>query len=226
MSKTPTEINFFIIVPVTNNTKMEILRISVIAICVLLCSLSLFSQTTYPEGVYMSRKELVNKKPSNRLELQIELSGDGFSYKVKRVDKELKRKVIRKKIWAISTGEDLYLNGYHIDFDYGLYFKTEHEGKYLLYQGGVTAGDGAVIAFGGGIAAAAAAGAARWLYAWNPKTDDNYKINSTALEKWLKETPELLKLYKREPHYRDMDVLIEYASLRNEEYDRETEEKD
>lgn len=205
---------------------MELLKISTVAICVLMSSLSLFSQTTYPEGVYMNRKELLNKKPSDTLDLRITPTGDGFSYQVKRVDKDLKKKVIRKRIWAISNGEDLFLNGYHIDFDYGLYLKTEHEGKYLLYQGGVTAGDGAMIAFGGGIAAAAVAGVAKWLYAWNPKTGDNYKINKGTLEEWLEKTPEILDEYQREPRPKDMDVLIEYASLRNEAYDRETEEKE
>lgn len=205
---------------------MDLLRVFTIAATAFLCTLSLYGQTTYPEGIYMSRKDLVKKKPSDSLELSISPTGDGFSYQVKRTSKDLKRKVIRKRIWAISTGEALYLNGYHIDFDYGLYLKTEHEGKYLLYQGGVTAGDGAMIAFGGGIAAATIAGAAKWLYAWNPKTGDNYKINKTTLEEWLEKTPELLKQYAREPRPKDMEVLIEYASLRNEAYDEEAGEKD
>ena len=186
-----------------------------------LYSVALYSQTTYPEGVYMSQEELVNKKPSQNYELLIEQRGDGFSHKVKRVEKNVKPKVIRKKIWAISTGDTLYVNGYNIEFDYGSYFKVEHEGKYLLYQGGVPAGDAALIAYGGGIVGTAIAGMAKWLYAWNPKTGDNYKINKGVLEDWLKEMPQLLKEYKREPRPKDMEVIIQYASLRNEAYEQE-----
>lgn len=186
-----------------------------------LTSSASYAQTSFPAGLYLTKKELLNKTPSMPYMLTRSSSADGFVNSFKAPAKEVKRKTINKKIWAISDGSNLYLNGYKIEFDF-VYYKVEHEGKYLLYQGGIPAGDAAAIAFGGGIVAAAVASQSRWLYAWNPETEENFKLNKDILTKWLEKTPELQQEYQAESFPKDMDVIIRYASLRNEAYEQES----
>lgn len=178
----------------------------------------LYSQSNYPAGVYMSQHDMIYKTPSEQYNLQIKTLGDGFSRSVKSPDKQVKHKIINKKIWAISDGLNLYINGYQIDFD-RVYYKVEHEGKYLLFQGGMTAEESGMVAVGGGIVGAAIASQSRWLYAWSPETLKYYRLNKRNLETWLEETPWLLSDYQMESYPKDMDVLIRYASLRNSAYD-------
>jgi hypothetical protein len=176
------------------------------------------SQTEYPAGVYMSQKELLAKIPSQHYNLTIEPMANGINFRVRSPEKEIKRVVINRKIWAISDGETLYLNGIQIEFE-PQYLKVVHEGKYLLYVGSLKASDASMIAFGGGLIGSAIAASSRWLYAWNPETRENFKINKPILEEWLEKTPWLLADYQNEHLPKDMDVLIRYASLRNEAYD-------
>lgn len=192
--------------------------IILLLILLLLLSLTAQGQTAYPSGVYMSQKDLVTKTPSQNYNLTIEPLNNEINFKIKSPEKEIKRKVINRKIWAISDGETLYVNGYHIDFE-PQYLKVVHEGKYLLYVGSLSAGDANAIAFGGGAIAAGIAASSRWLYAWNPEARENFKINKPILEQWLEKTPWLLADYQNETFPKDMDVLIRYASLRNEAYD-------
>lgn len=196
---------------------MSLNRIILLTLFIGLASL-LCGQTNYPAGVYMSQHEMIYKTPSEQYNLEIRTMGDGFSRRVKSPDKQVKRKIINKQVWAISDGLNLYINGYHIDFD-RVYYKVEHEGKYLLFQGGMTAGEAGMVAVGGGLVGAAIAGQARWLYAWNPITLEYYRLNKPNLETWLEETPWLLSDYQMESYPKDMDVLIRYASLRNSAYD-------
>jgi len=184
----------------------------------LFLSTAVKSQTDYPPGVYMSQKDLLAKTPSKHYDLTIEPMANEINFRVRSPEKEIKRKVINRKIWAISDGETLYLNGYQIEFE-NQYLKAVHEGKYLLYVGGMTSGDATALAFGGGIAGAIGSTISRWLYAWNPETRENFKINKPILEEWLQKTPWLLADYQNETFPKDMDVLIRYASLRNEAYD-------
>lgn len=184
----------------------------------LLFSINFFGQTSYPVGVYMSQEELLTKSPSEQYDLTIEPLKNEINYHIRSPEKEVKRKVINRKIWAISDGEALYLNGYQIEFE-PQYLKVLNEGKYLLYVGSLKASDAGMIAFGGGLIASTIAAQSRWLYAWNPETLENFKINKQVLEQWLEKTPWLLTDYQYEALPREMDVIIRYASLRNAAYD-------
>lgn len=65
----------------------------------------------------MSWKEIKLKKPSENFNLkiikrkssEIKMNG-GNDYKPVSTDKSMKRKTLKKLIWAISDGENLYLN--------------------------------------------------------------------------------------------------------------------
>lgn len=190
------------------------MRILTLLIVLLLTFTGLHAQVRLPEGVYMSTEELLAGTPSQNYNLEIKQLND-VDYRVKSADKTIKNKVINKQIWAISTGEKLYLNGYHIAFP-KKYLMVEHIGKYILYQGGLEAGDGAAIAFGGGALGAGLAGMSRWLYAWDPVEEKNHKVNENFLKKWLKPYPALSQDYMFEPQSRDMEVLIHYATQVNE----------
>ena len=172
----------------------------------------------------MSKEDMANKVPSEQFNLQIRTVADGISHRVKSPDKEVKKKIINRKIWAISDGLNLYVNGYQIDFDRA-YYKVEHEGKYLLFQGGMTSAEAGAVAFGGGLVGAAIASQSRWLYAWNPQKGDYYRLNKSNLETWLEDTPWLLSDYQMESRPKDMEVLIHYASMRNDAYDELKEEE-
>lgn len=189
-----------------------------ITVFVLLSVTLSFAQTTFPEGIYTSKQELLDKSPSMPNMLLMKHYPDNYRYTFEAPAKELKKRFIRSKIWGISDGTHLYLNGFKIEFEVGQYYRVEHEGKYLLFQGGLPKGDAALIAFGGGAIAYALAAQSTWLYAWNLETEQNFKINQKVLTQWLEGTPDIQEQYKIESHPKDMDVIIRYASLRNEAY--------
>lgn len=102
------------------------------------------AQTTYPEGVYMSMEEIRTKSPSKQLNIEIieRTKGDirmngGNDYKLVSPDKSVKKRVLKKDIWAISDGTHLYINCLQHKCQ-TWYAQVDTEGDSLFFNGGVS----------------------------------------------------------------------------------------
>ena len=101
-------------------------------------------EKTFPKGSYMSFEEIINKAPSKQYDLkivkrskgEIKMNG-GNDYKLISPDKELPRKVMKKQIWAHSTGDSLFINCFHYKVQ-PWYAHVISEGKYIIFKGGLS----------------------------------------------------------------------------------------
>lgn len=75
----------------------------------------------YPQGIYMSLEEIENKTPSmdatlnweKRTQVDIKMWG-GNDYELTCDDKSIKKKTIKKEIFAYSDGEYMFINGFSV----------------------------------------------------------------------------------------------------------------
>lgn len=111
------------------------------ALVAVLMAHSATAQEKYPQGLYMSFGEIVNKAPSmpadsveivKRTEADVILLG-GNDYKLVFQSKELK-KTLKKDVWAYSNGDSLYVNGTKFNVNYG-YVRVIKDGpRHLLFD--------------------------------------------------------------------------------------------
>lgn len=111
-----------------------------LALAAVLMAHSATAQVNYPQGIYMSLEEIVSKTPSVKDSAQIvKLKGcpnDRNDYVLKSDDKKTK-KLLKKKAWAYSDGDTLYLNGSAFKVQKG-YTKLISNGRYLLFHAAMT----------------------------------------------------------------------------------------
>lgn len=104
-------------------------------------------KTLYPEGAYMGINELNSRKPSFKLEFTIKhrtpggikMSG-GADYIISCNNSSIDEFVIKRKIFAVSIDDTLYLNCYRL-YQQKWYAKVISEGKYLVFYGPLSKGD-------------------------------------------------------------------------------------
>ncbi len=199
-------------------------------LAVLLISISATSQEFYPKGSYMSFEELKAKTPSENFDLTIErrsksdikMNG-GNDYKLISADKSIKGKVLKKEIFAYSTGDSLFINA----LPYKLqtwYSKIISDGKYFVFTAGIpmdktmqTKEMQAGMAFGaigGGIAGASLA-MKRFLYLLDKETNKVIMIDTDVMTDLLTEYPELLNKYNLESAKDEIPTQIEYLKILN-----------
>lgn len=187
-----------------------------------LCSASCLAQTTYPKGVYMTMVELQDKQPSQFYNLVVteRAKGDvamagGNEYKVESPDNKVKGKVIRKEIVAISDGTNLYINGQLFDVQQG-YCKVVHEGRALLFKGGVLENDQDAAGRVGGPIAVAITTSVHYAYKLYPRSLKIEQIDRAKLEALLTKHEDLRRQYEEEKVHRDPDVILKYLAMVNE----------
>ena len=189
--------------------------------------INIYAQTSYPTGCYMSFEELVNKKPSENCDVSIEeriLSDIQFSggndFKLISEDKSIKKKILKKEIWAISDGKNLYINGIHHKFQHW-YSKVLDEGKYLIFKGAIPKGEVAVISglFGGvtGGISGAMISHLRYIYLLNIETGETFFVNETKIHQTLSNYDDLLSEYDKEEDKKSPDTIFKYVKILNNE---------
>jgi hypothetical protein len=117
---------------------MKKIRTAIILVILSNFGFHLQAQTKYPAGVYMSLVELTEKKPSQHFSVKIEKRTQsdiamigGNDYKVISNDKNIKRKILKKIVWAVSDSSGFYLNCIHHKNQIG-YAKVIEEKDTLL----------------------------------------------------------------------------------------------
>lgn len=150
------------------------------------------AQEKYPKGLYMSFEEIVNKTPSvtdeveviKRTSFDIVMVG-GNDYKLKSAT--LSKRVLKKKAFAYSDGDSLYINCRKYKAQ-PWYAKVTDAGEYLVFSAGMSKiskkSDYALLFFGalGGAAAAQI----RYMYAVKIDGNEFDIIDLDFLDKALK----------------------------------------
>jgi hypothetical protein len=189
------------------------------------------AQCKYPKGAYMSFDEIVNKVPSQQIDLQVtrRSRGDikmvgGNDYKLSANDKTVKKSAIRKEICAYSTGDSLYLNcaPYKVQ---PMYACVISDGDYLVIKAGISANQkeykeqmATAAMFGaiGGAFAGAQLALLRFVYAIDKKSNKIIRMNDQTLREILAPKPELLNLYAADVNKNSQETLIKYLRMFNE----------
>ncbi len=203
-----------------------------------------FSQTTFPQGIYMNIRELSKKTPSSTTNLsvekrtpgQIKMTG-GNDYKVTSNDKSFSKKEIRKNILAYSTGDTLFINGFRYKIQ-DEFAKILNNGRFLMFVGGLSSEPylneyqmeqgktstfwGNFGALGGGMQGAKTA-LLRFPYVLDTKEDTLIYLNQDTLRKLLAENNlDLLHQYDKEKEGLDSskenaeaNLLLKYVDLLN-----------
>lgn len=171
-----------------------------LALVAVLMAHSATAQENYPQGIYMSLEEIVSKTPSVKDSAQIiKLKGcpnDRNDYVLKSEDKKTK-KLLKKKAWAYSNGDTLYLNGSAFKVQKG-YTKLISSGRYILFNAAMTKQRAALYATAqvvSGVAIGLLTGfmvfqhpaGKRYHYAYDTETKELHTITLDFLEKELPE---------------------------------------
>lgn len=153
------------------------MKLSIVTIgLLLLFSLDSFGQTSFPKGVYMSWEEIQSKTPSDSMNLEIvnrtpgeiKMNG-GNDYKLVSPNKAVKKKVLKKAIWAISDGNQLYINCFHHGCQLWYALVDSEEGK-LQFKAGVSNSEAVSAAVVGGAIGGAAIAMKRYYYSLDLQT--------------------------------------------------------
>jgi len=195
-----------------------------------------FGQTTeYPKGAYMSYEEILSKSPSVSAELEIErrTKGDikmsgGNDYKLFKPDKSIKKKTIKKKYYAYSDGDSLYINCIHYKIQ-AWYTPVLSEGRFFVIRGGISTDPkiqkeqldnqaqlGYMFGAVGGAFQGAKLAMLRFIYVIDKETNQITTVSNDYLKECLQETPELLNQYEAEEEQVDQKIFLKYLRLLNE----------
>ena len=116
-------------------------QLLIFTIIVILTNLlhTVMAQQNYPQGLYMTFDEIKRHQPSVTTDIKVvkrtkfDISMYGVNdYKLEPTDKTFK-KMIRKKAWAYSDGDTLYLNCKKFIFQ-PCYAKVQDAGDYLMFD--------------------------------------------------------------------------------------------
>ncbi len=189
-------------------------------------------QQNYPKGVYMNFNEIVNKMPSQQLDLDvikrtksnIKMVG-GNDYKLISKDKSVKNKFIKQKIWAYSLGDTLFLNCFQYKVQ-PWYSCIISDGDYLVFRGGLSQNSkeqkkqmqmGFYFGAIGGAIAGAKLALLRFLYVIDKNTNEISTVSPGSLREILEGNDKLLDQYNNETDKESESTLLKYIKLVNEE---------
>lgn len=187
----------------------------------------------YPQGIYMSLEEVENKTPSvdatlnweKRTQGDIKMWG-GNDYELTCDDKSIKKKTIKKEIFAYSDGEYMFINGFKFGLYQG-YALVESIGKYLVFKAGISSDRaqqemqlgwmfGGIV---GGIQGAYIA-TLRFPYIVDMESGELTCVNGVVLTSLLADYEDLLKAFRSEDNA-ECDVVIKYLNLLNDQQELE-----
>lgn len=204
----------------------NIFSLFVLALC---CNAAFSQLETYPKGAYASLQEVLEKTPSSDFDVEIERRSKGKikmvagnDYQLNPIDKSVKKKFLKKELYAYSDGSSLFLNGkkYEIQF---WYCKIEAENDdYLVFRAGLPSNferygleaSNLPYMFGGIIAGISAAKRAliRLPYILDKKKDEAYIVSEDDILEYIGGNQDLKEQYDSEPEKGDVDVLMKYLT--------------
>jgi len=211
---------------------------TILIFTILLVNLFATSQVLYPKGCYMSFKEVLTKTPSEdhqlaikkRTNLDIKMNG-GNDYKLISANNTIKREFLKKKIFAYSTGDSLFINCLKYRLQ-AWYSNVVSDGKYLVFTAGIPMDkdmqtkamqEEIQLGMSFGVVVGAFSGASlameRYLYILNKETNNIVLINNEVMNDVLKDFPDLLEQYNSENGKNEISVRIEYLNLLNKKYE-------
>lgn len=128
------------------------------------CLFSVFSQNLFPKGTYMYCEELINRRPSSfdTFDIRKRSGGDvamigGNDFSVSYKSKKISNKKINKEIFAVSTGDSLFLNCYQLGLQ-TKYTLARCDGDFLIFNAGIPSNTNSdILVIGGAIGGAVAA---------------------------------------------------------------------
>lgn len=199
-----------------------------ILLVVLLFNLNSYSQSeSYPQGLYMSLQEVLEKKPSvdYKVELEqrspgkIKMNG-GNDYQLNSDDKSVKRSFLLKEVYAYSEDEALYLNCLNYELQ-PWYAKVEGENsKYFFFKAGIPMNakrysyksSDLSNMFGGIGAAFGAAKRAmvRIPYLLDKTSGEVVLVSHKNIGTYLNEVPDLMEAYQSESENESLEVITNY----------------
>lgn len=180
-------------------------------------------------GGYMTLDELNSKHPSivsdfivvARTKSDISVGG-GNDYRVS--NENLKKDVVRDELYAVSTGDTLYINCL-IQKVQAWYAKVLAEGRYIVFEGGVPhdKNDFTIpvgVAFGvvGSAIYGANLATKRYLYVLDCNDGKLSQLNSAYMNELLEFFPDLQTQYSYVNFPDDKEILLRYITLVNLEY--------
>ena len=209
---------------ITKKMKMKYFLLVVLIIM----SLNGFAQVSeYPEGMYMSFKEVIDKQPSEHYNVELEERSEGKikmnggnDYELNAIEKSVKNSVLRKDVIAYSSGEDLYLNCivYQLQPWYAKVVSENEENfvfkaalpmfpkKYDLKQSELPNMFCGLI---GGVSAMKLA-LLRFPYVMNKSTQEITLVTQKNINEVLKGNDELLNRYNQETEKDEVETIMKY----------------
>lgn len=191
---------------------------------------SLKAQTeTYPKGIYMSLQEIIDKNPSENYTVELEKRSKGKikmnggnDYQLNPVDKNVKKKVLKRQVYAYSDGNDLFLNSFKHELQFW-YSKVDGENdNYFVFNAGIPMNmkrygmESSDISymFGGIIAGFSAAKRAliRLPYVMDKNTQEVILISEKNIRELMSESTDLITKYEKETEKNNVETLTKYLS--------------
>jgi len=205
-------------------------------------------KTSYPAGAYFSLDDIQKKKPGKQPSFRMEkrdslsiMSKGGNDFAAVPLKDELPQSTYDEYLLALSDGENLFLNGYKLNMQFG-YIDVISEGKYFLFRGAVLKGKntmtasaitGLVLAGVVGspniIASAGGSGLRairsgqsnnrgnmkRFVYVMLPSSGEIFVLNKKFVEYALENFPELWAKFENDDNNGSMEVMMKYIEQLN-----------
>ncbi len=181
----------------------------------------------YPKGIYMSFLEVIDKNPSENYNVELEkrtrgkikMNG-GNDYQLNSVNKNVKRKVLKKQVYAYSDGSDLFLNSFKHELQFW-YSKVDGENEnYFVFNAGIPMNmkrygmksSDISYMFGGIISGFSAAKRAliRLPYVMNKKTQEVILVSEKNIRKLFGGSTDLITEYENETEKDNVEILTKY----------------
>ena len=192
------------------------------------CSHTLKAQTeTYPKGVYMNFQEVMSKNPSKKYNVELEKRSQGKikmnggnDYQLNPVNNNVKKKKLKREVYAYSNGTDLFLNSFKKGLQFW-YSKVEGENdKYFLFNAGIPmdmkkygmeSSDISYL-FGGIIGGFSAAKRAliRLPYLMNKNSEEVILVSEKNIQELMSESKELISEYEKEAEKNSVEIMNKY----------------
>lgn len=191
-------------------------------------SINVQSQTeNYPQGLYMNLQEVLDKKPSAALKVELEQRSPGKikmnggnDYQINSDDKTVKRSFLLKEVFAYSEGSHLYLNCLNFELQ-TWYAKVEGEnGNYFFFKAGIPMNPkrygykssdlsnmfGAI----GGAFGGAKMAMARLPYLLDKNSGEAVLVSHKNIGNYIGSSPRLSDAYENEPEKESLEVISGY----------------
>lgn len=196
----------------------------ILSLIIVFSSIICFGQTSsFPDGVYLTLKQFINRTPAYNTNLTVvkRTSGDifmvgGNDYKIKSTIDSINKKYITQKIIAYVKNDSVYLNCAPYALQRGFALCNATKGNYITFKACMSLAAAQNIAiYGGGIGSGLAA-KKRILYCLDITTNEVFELKGQNMWIFFKNRPDLLSNFKKESDQDSEQVLMKYIDVLNQ----------